>query len=90
VRVVRGAPKNNSRADFYLPNFYTKMNIGRIFGTTFFSVLAALILYDAFVKSAVSGVLKYDNTFDPLGENREGDYFVQDGKVYRVTKNKAA
>ena len=61
------------------------MNIGKIFGATFFSVLAALIVYDMAVKGVVGGLLnKYDDTFEPSGK-KDGQYFIaEDGKVYRV------
>jgi hypothetical protein len=44
------------------------MNFKAIFGPVFFSVLAALILYDLVIKSAIAAVMpgnKYDNTYDP-------------------------
>ena len=42
------------------------MNLKAILGTTFLSVLAALVVYDLVVKSAIAKVMnKYDNTFDP-------------------------
>lgn len=47
------------------------MNIKAIFGATFFSVLAALILYDLVVKGIVSQISnKYDNTYDPRGSKK--------------------
>ncbi len=45
------------------------MSFKGIFGATFFSVLAALIIYDLVVKGVVAGFNKYDNTFDPSGES---------------------
>ncbi len=66
------------------------MNLGKIFGATFFSVIAAMIAYDLIVKNLVSGVLpsgKYDDTFDslnPVGKKSGCEYFIQDGKVYRI------
>lgn len=44
------------------------MSFKGIFGATFFSVLAALVLYDLVIKGVVSGLMpnKYDNTYDPM------------------------
>lgn len=50
------------------------MNFKAIFGPVFFSVLAALILYDLLVKGLVGKVFTknaYDNTFDPAGDARK-------------------
>jgi hypothetical protein len=47
------------------------MKLSGIFGATFVSVLAALIIYDLLVKGLVAGFMpsnKYDNTFNPEGE----------------------
>lgn len=45
------------------------MKLGSIFGPVFFSVVAALVLYDLVIKSAIAAIMpnKYDNTFDPSG-----------------------
>lgn len=65
------------------------MNVSKIFGATFFSVLAALVLYDLVGKGLLSkiGVSSYDDTFDPHGVNAKREYMIHDGKVYRVHKS---
>jgi hypothetical protein len=65
------------------------MNVSKIFGATFFSVLAALVLYDLVGKGLLSklGVSSYDDTFNPLGDNAKRDYVIHDGIVYRVHKS---
>lgn len=65
------------------------MNLGRIFGATFFSVIAALVAYDLVGKNLLSKVSGYDNTFNPEGKSGS-DYFIANGKVYRVTQKRAA
>lgn len=64
------------------------MNIQKIFGATFFSVLAALVLYDLVGKGMIAKVTgnSYDDTFNPNG-NAKHEYFMQDGKVYRIRKS---
>lgn len=46
------------------------MSIKSIFGSVFFSVLAALIIYDLLVKGLLSkvGISGYDDTFDGAHE----------------------
>lgn len=69
------------------------MNLGRIFGATFFSVVAALVAYDLVGKNLLSKISGYDNTnfngFNPADKSGS-DYFIANGKVYRVTQKRAA
>ena len=67
------------------------MSFGRIFGPTFFSVLAALVLYDLVGKGLIAkvGLNTYDDTFNP--EGKQSEYFIgEDGKVYRIKGKEVA
>lgn len=69
-----------------------KLNLGAIFGTTFFSVIAALIIYDMVVKGLLANlnIGKYDNTFqgvDNFNESEETKLVTDGKKVYRIRKS---
>lgn len=63
------------------------MNVKGIFGATFMSCLAALIIYDLVVKGVVASFSsnKYDNTFDPSGESVKQLRKLADSRVKKFT-----
>lgn len=69
------------------------MKLGNIFGATFISVIAALIIYDLVVKGLLSKFTDgYDGTenFNDFGQTKQmqvGEMFVCNGKTYRVVKS---
>lgn len=52
------------------------MSIKSIFGATFVSVIAALVIYDLVVKGLVAKIAnQFDDTFDAVKESDSFDHF---------------
>lgn len=56
------------------------MKLGSIFGTTFFSVLAALVLYDLVVKGIVGNFIPSLSTYDNTANYKELVKLSRDSK----------